>query len=92
MKWPGINQSASATHQPHGICTRISCFIVWGRGPKILLRGFTVLIVFIVFLIVGIFASVSHITHVADVNSRSITHVGDVNSRSITHVADVNSR
>ncbi len=32
MEWPGINQSASATHQPHGICTRISCFIVWGRG------------------------------------------------------------
>ncbi len=32
MEWPGINQSASATHQPHGICTRTSCFIVWGRG------------------------------------------------------------
>ncbi len=29
MEWLGINQSASA---PHGICTRISCFIVWGRG------------------------------------------------------------
>ncbi len=32
MEWPGINQSASATHQRHGICPRISCFIVWGRG------------------------------------------------------------
>ncbi len=32
MEWPRINQSASATHQRHGICTRISCFIVWGRG------------------------------------------------------------
>ncbi len=30
MEWPGINQSASATHQPHGICTCISCFIILG--------------------------------------------------------------
>ncbi len=30
MEWPGINQSASATRQPHGICTCISCFIVLG--------------------------------------------------------------